>query len=222
MSSLRAAEALLDQAVAAGPAGTAVGRAQDLRRGVGPVVAGPAPAPPHGAGPLRSLLAGARLVQGATGGVAVHADGGCQEVPGLVAGPLLVPGSPVLAEARRRVGDRRIYSTFLWPLGGARAPDGHARVTVLSTPDDGGSAPAGLVLLSPAPQLRGLTPRELEVLGLLVEGCTNPDIARRLVVTPRTVATHLEHIHAKLGTPTRTHAAVRAEREGLDVPAVPC
>ncbi|WP_147796712.1 helix-turn-helix transcriptional regulator [Cellulomonas sp. Y8] len=172
--------------------------------------------------PLSSLLAGARLVQGVTAGTALRADGGCQVVPGLATDPLLLPGSPLLGFVRRRVGDGRVSSSFLWPLGGAHAPDGHARVTVLSTSDDAGPGLAGLALLSPAPPLHGLTPRELEVLGLLVEGCTNSDIARRLVVTSRTIATHLEHIAAKLGTPTRTHAAVRAERDGLYVPAVPC
>ena len=59
------------------------------------------------------------------------------------------------------------------------------------------------------------------MLGLLVEGCSNQEIARTLVVTPRTVATHLEHVLGKLGAPTRTCAAVRAERDGLYVPAPP-
>jgi DNA-binding NarL/FixJ family response regulator len=79
----------------------------------------------------------------------------------------------------------------------------------------------GMALLSPATDLRGLTPRELEVLGLLVEGCSNQEIARTLVVAPRTVAAHLEHVLGKLEAPTRTLAAVRAEREGLYVPAGP-
>jgi len=59
------------------------------------------------------------------------------------------------------------------------------------------------------------------VLGFLVEGCSNQDIAAALVVAPRTVAAHLEHVLDKLSAPTRTLAAVRAEREGLYVPA-PC
>jgi DNA-binding NarL/FixJ family response regulator len=75
------------------------------------------------------------------------------------------------------------------------------------------------VLLSPAGPLRGLTPRELEVLGLIVEGRSNQEIAARLVVAPRTVAAHLEHILAKLDAPSRTLAAVRAERTGLFVPS---
>ena len=57
------------------------------------------------------------------------------------------------------------------------------------------------------------------MLGLVVDGCSNQEIARVLVVAPRTVAAHVEHILVKLGAPTRTLAAVRAEREGLYVPA---
>ena len=79
-----------------------------------------------------------------------------------------------------------------------------------------GVAPAQI---SPGGDLRGLTPRELEVLGLLVEGYANQEIAQALVVAPRTVAAHLEHILVKLGASSRTLAAVRAERAGLYVPA---
>jgi DNA-binding NarL/FixJ family response regulator len=76
----------------------------------------------------------------------------------------------------------------------------------------------GMVLLSPPGNLHGLTPRELEVLGLVTEGFSNAEIARALVVSPRTVAAHLEHILAKLSARTRTLAGVRAERDGLFVP----
>jgi DNA-binding CsgD family transcriptional regulator len=76
------------------------------------------------------------------------------------------------------------------------------------------------VLLSPPGDLGGLTARELEVLGLLVEGCSNWQISRALVITQRTAAAHLEHILAKLTAPSRTLAAVRAERAGLYVPWV--
>ncbi|MGY1608671.1 response regulator transcription factor [Geodermatophilus sp. SYSU D00700] len=92
-------------------------------------------------------------------------------------------------------------------------------MTVLTDTDDEPHVLSGMVLLSPGGDLRGLTPRELEVLGLLVEGYTNQEIARSLVVAPRTVAAHLEHVLAKLGAPSRTLAAVRAERAGLYVPA---
>ncbi|MEU7813024.1 helix-turn-helix transcriptional regulator [Pseudonocardia sp. NPDC049154] len=179
---------------------------------LGPVLA-------HGIDPMRSLLTAARLVRGAAAGVVLRADGGCQALPGLPADALLVPRSPVLAAARERIGDGHVYESFLWPVGGSHAPGGHVRVTVLAAPEDAPPGLTALALLSPATDLHGLTPRELEVLGLLVEGCSNQEIARTLVVAPRTVAAHLEHILGKLGAPTRTLAAVRAERGGLYVPA---
>ena len=58
----------------------------------------------------------------------------------------------------------------------------------------------------------------LEVLGPTVEGCSSTHMARTLVISGRTVAAHVEHILAKLPAPTRTHAAVRAERAELYVP----
>jgi DNA-binding CsgD family transcriptional regulator len=178
-----------------------------------------APVLAHGIDPMRSLLIAARLVRGATAGVVLRADGSCQVLPGLQVDALLVAHSPVLAAARERIGDGSLYSSFLWPLGGSHAPGGHVRVTVLAAPEDVPPGLTAVALLSPATDLHGLTPRELEVLGLLVEGCSNHEIARTLVVAPRTVAAHLEHVLAKLGAPTRTLAAVRAERDGLYVPA---
>jgi DNA-binding CsgD family transcriptional regulator len=178
-----------------------------------------APVLAHGIDPMRSLVMAAHLVRGARAGVVLRADGGCQTLPGLPVDALLVPASPVLDAARERTGDAHVCSSFLWPVGGAHAPGGHVRVSVLAAPEDAPPGLTAVALLSPAPDLHGLTPRELEVLGLLVEGCSNQEIARALVVAPRTVAAHLEHILVKLGAPTRTLAAVRAERDGLYVPA---
>jgi HD-GYP domain-containing protein (c-di-GMP phosphodiesterase class II) len=61
----------------------------------------------------------------------------------------------------------------------------------------------------------GLTAREVEVLSLLARGLQNKEIARRLVVTPRTVATHVEHIYAKLGVSSRAGATFFATQHGL-------
>ena len=180
-----------------------------------------APVLAHGIDPMRSVLTVTGLVRGATAGTVLRRDGRTEPLPGLDAGPLLAVGSPVLAAACGRITDGQAYSSFLWPLGGSHAPDGHARVTALAAPDDVPAVLCGVVVVSPAPDLHGLTPRELEVLGLVVEGYSNQEIARTLVVAPRTVAAHLEHVLVKLDAPTRTLAAVRAEREGLYVPALP-
>ncbi len=64
-------------------------------------------------------------------------------------------------------------------------------------------------------QVAGLTPRELEVLELLVRGLSNKEIAARLTVSPRTAATHIEHIYTKTGVSGRGAAAMFALRHGL-------
>ncbi len=60
-----------------------------------------------------------------------------------------------------------------------------------------------------------LTERELEVLQLIVEGCSNAVIAERLFITVGTVKTHVRNILNKLCADDRTQAAVRALRSGL-------
>ena len=60
----------------------------------------------------------------------------------------------------------------------------------------------------PAPNpLATLTPRELEVLALVAEGLTNPQIGRRLNMAAKTASVHVSAILAKLGAATRTQAA---------------
>ncbi|MEO1005795.1 MAG: response regulator transcription factor [Cyanobacteria bacterium J06638_38] len=60
-----------------------------------------------------------------------------------------------------------------------------------------------------------LTDRELEVLELIVAGCSNAEISAKLYITVGTVKTHVCHILNKLCADDRTQAAVRALRSGL-------
>jgi DNA-binding CsgD family transcriptional regulator len=186
----------------------------DTRRRLGALT----PVLARGIDPLRSLALVARLVDGARSAVVLHEAGGTAVLPGLSDHELLAADSPALAAAREALDAGRRCSSFLWPQGGRHAPDGHARITALASGEDVPACLTGTVLVSPPGDLRGLTPRELEVLGLLVDGRSNAQMAAELVVAQRTVAAHVEHVLAKLSAPSRTLAAVRAERTGLYVP----
>jgi HD-GYP domain-containing protein (c-di-GMP phosphodiesterase class II) len=61
----------------------------------------------------------------------------------------------------------------------------------------------------------GLTAREVEVLRLLARGLSNKEIAARLVISPKTVSNHAEHIYAKIDAPTRAAAGLFAMQHGL-------
>jgi DNA-binding CsgD family transcriptional regulator len=65
-----------------------------------------------------------------------------------------------------------------------------------------------------------LTPREGEVLTLLASGVPAAEISSRLHITPKTTATHIEHILAKIGAHSRAEAVAVALREHLVSPAV--
>jgi DNA-binding NarL/FixJ family response regulator len=68
-----------------------------------------------------------------------------------------------------------------------------------------------------APPIEMLTPRELEVLGLLSQGLSNKSIADRLRISEHTAKFHVNSILAKLGAEGRTEAVVRAAKLGLVV-----
>ncbi|WP_141244201.1 helix-turn-helix transcriptional regulator [Dietzia natronolimnaea] len=61
----------------------------------------------------------------------------------------------------------------------------------------------------------GLTEREREILALIRDGLSNPEIAERLYISRRTVATHVDHLMRKTGTRSRAHTAAWAVRYGF-------
>lgn len=69
--------------------------------------------------------------------------------------------------------------------------------------------------VDPLPPGRGLTPREVEVLDLLAAGHSQREIAEQLVISEKTVATHIQNILPKLGVHSRAQAVAVALRDGL-------
>ena len=61
----------------------------------------------------------------------------------------------------------------------------------------------------------GLSTREVEVLGLVAEGCSNAQIAQRLVISRRTAEHHVQHIYTKIGVSSRAAAALFAMEHHL-------
>jgi HD-GYP domain-containing protein (c-di-GMP phosphodiesterase class II) len=61
----------------------------------------------------------------------------------------------------------------------------------------------------------GLTAREVEVLRLVARGLSNKEIAARLVIAPKTVGNHVEHIYSKIDASTRAAASLFAMQHGL-------
>jgi HD-GYP domain-containing protein (c-di-GMP phosphodiesterase class II) len=61
----------------------------------------------------------------------------------------------------------------------------------------------------------GLTPREIEVLGLIARGAATGEVAERLGISRKTAGTHIERIYAKTGASSRSTATLFALRSGL-------
>ena len=168
--------------------------------------------------PLRTIAVVASIVSDAVAGVVVTRGGDTVALPGLPGHALLAGGSVVLTAARARLTLSAVHTVFLCPSDDADCGPAVLRVTALACPPQPLGHLYAVVLISPAPPLHGLTRRELQVLGLMIEGRSNPQIAAALGVTPRTVATHVEHVLIKLAATSRTMAAMRAIREGLYIP----
>jgi two-component system nitrate/nitrite response regulator NarL len=66
------------------------------------------------------------------------------------------------------------------------------------------------------PRNYGLTPREFEIVGTIVTGCSNKDVGRKFSISERTVKHHLSNIYDKLGVSNRLELAIFALNHGLE------
>ena len=64
--------------------------------------------------------------------------------------------------------------------------------------------------------LSDLTPRELEIIQLVIAGRTNKAIANEIRISEKTVEFHLDHIYTKIGARSRLMAGIWAMRQGVE------
>jgi len=158
------------------------------------------------ADPLRSRGWVTSLLGTSAMAVGLDAHGHPIALPGVPKHDLLQEDTELLSVARKSAR-MKSWSSFVWPTD-----SGFFRVRVL--PCTAEESITTLVSLDTI-DLGPLTRRELEVLTLAAEGLSNNEIGEALVVTRRTVATHVEHILDKIQAPNRAAAASYALREGL-------
>jgi DNA-binding NarL/FixJ family response regulator len=111
-----------------------------------------------------------------------------------------------------------IHSAILSVAAGRAALDPAVQWHVVNALADEAS-PAPGAGPNPQPSLPDdLTPREAEVLALIAEGLSNAEIAERLVVSPTTIKSHINHLFAKAGLRDRAQAVNYAYRTGIAIP----
>ncbi len=119
------------------------------------------------------------------------------------------------ARDRRRAGEALSRSLSLAESLGADPLVRDLRALAQRTRLAGASAADSALDRSREASGGGLTARETEVLGMLAEGMSNRQIARRLFISEKTVSVHVSNLLAKLQASTRTEAAWLAQQRGL-------
>ncbi len=117
-----------------------------------------------------------------------------------------VPYHRAVAAARTQLGEQAFATA--WAEGRTLSPE-----QALATPGQvalpaptQGERSSSPTTASPPPYPDGLTAREVEVLRVVAQGLTNEQVAERLVISPRTVDTHLTSIYGKIGVSSRVAA----------------
>ena len=95
--------------------------------------------------------------------------------------------------------------------GGLAVLDAHVQATLLAA----ATAARGAERAAPVPPPDDLTPREVEILGMIARGLTNPEIAAALYLSNHTIKTHISRIFAKTGSRDRAAAIGYANRHNI-------
>jgi predicted ATPase/class 3 adenylate cyclase/DNA-binding CsgD family transcriptional regulator len=109
-----------------------------------------------------------------------------------------VPYHRAVAAAQTQLGEQAFATA--WAEGRTMSPEQVLAAQGLPTPGERSSSPT---TASPTPYPDGLTSREVEVLRVVAQGLTNEQVAECLVISPRTVDTHLTSIYSKIGVSSR-------------------
>ncbi len=116
-----------------------------------------------------------------------------------------------MESARRRLGEDAWSAA--WAAGSALPPEQAVNLARLGANGDEAPPRRESITLDLQHGWDRLSRREREVIHLLAEGLTNREIAGTLMITERTVGSHIEHIMTKLGTHSRTRVAVWAAQQ---------
>jgi DNA-binding CsgD family transcriptional regulator len=117
---------------------------------------------------------------------------------------------PLWARDRREVGEPR--ASLAWEAGRSVELE-EAVAAALEAMDH--ADPNAIRPRTVGPRGAALTRREVEVLALVGEGCSDGDIAERLCISKKTASVHVANIKGKLGTENRVETALAAVRMGL-------
>jgi DNA-binding CsgD family transcriptional regulator/tetratricopeptide (TPR) repeat protein len=110
-----------------------------------------------------------------------------------------------VAAARNAIG-KRIFSAY-WAQGRSMTPEqALAAQGKTTTPSQHATKPTSISSRNATANLAGLTAREVEVLRLVALGLTDAQVAEQLIISPRTVTSHLTSIYNKLGVSSRAAA----------------
>jgi hypothetical protein len=173
----------------------------------------------HAVDRMRTIRAAAGLVHDATAGAVLTRGGSVLPLPGLPTHRVLAAKSPALVEAAERLAAGDAYAAFLHPAPATAGDTGTLlRISVLGCTEGAVDHLGAVVLVSPPPDLRGMSYRELRVLGLVVEDWPDERIAQALGTTTEDVADCVHRSMYLLAAPSRTGLVIRALREGLFLP----